>query len=256
MRDGFRPGRPALQPWGVRPSPCCLLRALGGGCWAFAGARLLLGRPPHSAFARVPAGCRWRRCDSSRLRVSLLCSHFLRSPVTAPALPAPPSSPLSSSSQLPSRTCPFVDGALSSLSDTSSGPVLASPLIPFPVHTDLGLHEAGGLGACWGPLYWVNLGKEVLLVKASPEFGGHTLGPPEGGCLWAQLVGTDLQTPGWLCCDRGWVHPCPGYTVDVSGFPRSPPQSCSQTSECALRRGRKCSFITALPVTGHSSRWG
>ena len=177
-------------------------------------------------------------------------------PLLLPHSPPPPSSPLSSSSQLPSRTCPFVDGALSSLSDTSSGPVLASPLIPFPVHTDLGLHEAGGLGACWGPLYWVNLGKEVLLVKASPEFGGHTLGPPEGGCLWAQLVGTDLQTPGWLCCDRGWVHPCPGYTVDVSGFPRSPPQSCSQTSECALRRGRKCSFITALPVTGHSSRWG
>lgn len=100
-----------------------------------------------------------------------------------------------------------MDGALSSLSDTSSGPVLASPLIPFPVHTDLGLHEAGGLGACWGPFYWVNRGKEVPLVKASAEFGGHTLGPPEGGCLWAQwwaLISGLLA--GCAVAEGGFTH--------------------------------------------------
>lgn len=103
------------------------------------------------------------------------------------------------------------------------------------------------LGEPWegGPV-----GKSLCRVRRP-----HTC-PTRGGLSVGAVVGTDLRTPGWLCCGRGWVHPCPGYTVDVSGCPRSPPQSCSQTAECPLRRGRKCSFITALPVTGHGSRRG
>ena len=148
---GFLPGLAGSLASGIRPSPRCL-----------SGARTEAGGPPQAPGSPIDAAvlpplhvscwvC-WRRCDSSRLRAFLLCppsllpAHSRRGPLLL-------SFSSSSSSLLGTGSGGWFLGGLglsvAPCLNTSSRPGLPPSRVPFPVHADRGLHEAG-MSECIG----------------------------------------------------------------------------------------------------------